>query len=124
MFRWLLPALLLAPLPAQAASKPLNPDQVGRLRCVAALAIIANDQQRGTGDWAGYPALTARGIKFSNAIAEALMKETGKSRDELKVSAGADGSGGTDACAVDGSAVADSVSVAGCVAPPKPRRRR
>jgi hypothetical protein len=85
MLRWLLPALLLAPLPAQAAPKPLNPDQVGRLRCVAALAIIANDQQRGTGDWAGYPALTARGIKFSNAIAEALMKETGKSRDELKV---------------------------------------
>lgn len=85
MFRWLLPALLLAPLPAQAAPKPLNPDQAGQLRCVAALAIIANDQQRGTGDWAGYPVLTARGIKFSDAVAEALMKETGQSRDALKV---------------------------------------
>ena len=84
MTRWIIPALLLMPLPAGAAPAPLNADQQARVRCVAALAIIANDQQRGVGDWEGYPPLTVRGIKFSDAVAQALMKETGRSHNEVK----------------------------------------
>ena len=84
MTRWIIPALLLAPVPAQAAPLALGAEQTAQVRCVAVLAIVANEQQRGEGDWSGSPALAIRGAKFSDLVASALMKETKRSSQEAR----------------------------------------
>jgi hypothetical protein len=77
-------ALFLAPLPVLAAPAPLSAVQQDRVRCVAVLAIMANEQQRGIGGWEDYRPLAARGAKFSERVTEALAKEKVRSRDEVR----------------------------------------
>ena len=84
MTRWIIPALLLAPSSAQAALLALDAEHKAQVRCVAVLAIVANEQQRGEGDWSGYPGLSIRGAKFSDFVANALMKEAGRSGPEAR----------------------------------------
>lgn len=84
MTRWILFALLLVQAPAQAAPSPLGTEHVAQARCVAALAIVAGEQQRGAADWSGYPALGIRGAKFSDHVIGTLMKQTGRSREEAR----------------------------------------
>ncbi len=84
MTRWIIPALLLAPSSAQAAPLALGTEQMAQVRCVAVLAIVANEQQRGEGGGSGYPALAIRGAKFSDLVASAVMKETGRSSQEAR----------------------------------------
>ncbi len=69
-----------------AASPPvsLNADQAEQVRCVAALAVAAYDQQRGALGWAGFPWLPDRGKRFSGIIGDRLVKDTGLSRDAIR----------------------------------------
>ena len=73
-------------LPSLAASPPpaLTADQSERVRCVAALALVANDQQRGAPGWEGFPWLPERGKHFAGLTGDALVTETGRDRDAIK----------------------------------------
>lgn len=84
MTRWIIPALLLAPLSAHAARPTLGIEISAQARCVAVLAIVANEQQRGADEPSGHPALVFRGAKFSDLVTRALMKETGRPRDQAR----------------------------------------
>lgn len=81
MLRWIALALFVTPVPVLAASAPLSAVQQERIRCVAVLAIMANEQQRGIGGWENYPSLAMRGAKFSDRVTEDLVKEKVRSRD-------------------------------------------
>lgn len=70
--------------PAAMTPKPLNADQALRVRCVAALAIVASEQERGVGDWAGYPPLEEDGATFAGIVGEQVMKETGRTREQVR----------------------------------------
>lgn len=69
---------------AAATPVPLNPDQKERLRCVAALAVIASDQQRGSSVWPGFPPLARRGAHFAKVVGEGVMTETGRSKEQVR----------------------------------------
>ena len=75
-----------APQPAVPGytAKPLNADQAKRIRCVAALAIVASGQERGAGNWDDYPPLAADGATFAGIVGEAVMKETGRTREAVR----------------------------------------
>lgn len=72
-------------LPAFAAAPPpLTPDQKERVRCVAALAIVANEQERGVGDWDSLPLLKSRGSHFAGVVGESLTGEGGRTREAVR----------------------------------------
>ena len=74
MLRWVALALILAPLPVRAAPRALAASELEQLRCVAVLAIVANEQQRGSAGWQDVPTLAARGAKYADRVTEALIK--------------------------------------------------
>ncbi len=87
MKRLLISALLfplIAATPPLVPAAPLSPDQKEQVECVAALAIAANDQQRGAPGWEGLPWLKDRGAHFAGLTGEAIMKETGRTREEVR----------------------------------------
>ncbi len=84
MFRRIAPALLLVPQPLSAAPRPLSLDQQARVKCVALLAIVANEQQRGFEGWEDTPPLAVRGAKFSDRVGEAIVKESKRSREDVR----------------------------------------
>ena len=63
---------------------PLTKDQTARLRCVAALAIVANEQQRGIGEWNSLPPLQRRGAHFAGVVGESLTGEGGRTREAVR----------------------------------------
>ena len=67
--------LLLAPFPLWAAPRSLSTSQRDHVQCVAVLAIIANEQQRGIGGWEDVPPLAVRGAKFSDRVIQGLVKD-------------------------------------------------
>ncbi len=67
--------LLLAPFPLWAAPRSLGASQQDHVQCVAVLAIIANEQQRGIGGWEDVPPLAVRGAKFSDRVIQGLVKD-------------------------------------------------
>jgi hypothetical protein len=69
---------------AAAPPPPLTPDQAKRIRCVATLAIVANDQARRAPGWEGLPDVRKTGAHFAGVTGAALMKETGRTRDDMK----------------------------------------
>ncbi len=73
--------LLLAPFPL--AAKALSADQQGELRCVAALAIVANDQQRGAPGWEGLPDLTDSGARFADIVRRRIATTGGVSDTKI-----------------------------------------
>lgn len=75
MLRWVALLMMLAPLPLRAASQPLSASQQNHVQCVAVLAIIANEQQRGIGGWEDLPPLATRGAKFSDRVIQGLVKD-------------------------------------------------
>jgi hypothetical protein len=83
MKRVLIAALILPTLAASPLA-PLTPAQSERITCVAALAIAAHDQQRGAPGWEGIPWLKDRGTHFAGLTGEAIMKETGRTQDEVR----------------------------------------
>lgn len=84
MLRWIAFAMLLAPLPLQAAPRPLSASQLDHVQCVAVLAIIANEQQRGIGGWEDVPPLPVRGAKFSERVTQGLVKEKVRTPDAVR----------------------------------------
>ncbi len=83
---YLVPALVVGlALPAFAAAPPpLTADQKERVRCVAALAIVANEQERGVGDWDRLPPLKSRGSHFAGVVGESLTGEGGRTREAVR----------------------------------------
>lgn len=75
--------MIAALLLAASAPVPLTAPQQRAVRCVAALAIVASEQQRGTGgrDW---PALRIDGARFAQVTGERLMAETGRTREQMR----------------------------------------
>lgn len=82
----LIPALIAAlTAPALAVTPPpFTPEQGTRLKCVAALAIVASEQERGVGDWNSLPPLKARGTHFAGVIGETLTGEGGRTRETVR----------------------------------------
>jgi hypothetical protein len=85
---FLIPAVIVAfALPAFAAPSappPLTPEQNERVRCVAALAIVANEQERGVGDWDSLPPLKSRRSHFAQVVGETLTGEGGRTREAVR----------------------------------------
>jgi hypothetical protein len=82
-------ALLSLLLPLIATSPPIPPtplsaEQASRIRCVATLAIVANDQTRRAPGWEGLPDVRKSGAHFAGVTGAAIIKETGRSRDDVK----------------------------------------
>jgi hypothetical protein len=79
--------LIALPLSALAASPPplsLNVEQKEQVRCVAVLAIAANDQLRGAPGWVGFPWLPVRGKRFAGIIGDRLVTETKMTREAIR----------------------------------------
>jgi hypothetical protein len=83
MKRLLIPAIAIINL-AAAPPAPLTPDQAKQIRCVATLAIVANDQTRKAPGWEGMPDVRKTGAHFAGVTGAALMKETGRTREDMK----------------------------------------
>ena len=84
MFRRIAPVLLMMPQPLAAAPAPFSPDQQARVKCVAVLAIVANEQQRGVEGWEDTPPLALRGAKFSDRVGVAIVTESKRSREDVR----------------------------------------
>jgi hypothetical protein len=77
--------LLSAPTMAEnVAPPPLTADQAQRVRCVAALAIVASEQERGVGDWGSLPPLRVRGGHFAETVGQSLTGEWGRTREAVR----------------------------------------
>jgi len=69
---------------AAPASGPLNPAQREQVECVAALAIVASEQQRGVPAAAAWPPLAERGARFAQVTGERLMAEAGMTKEAVR----------------------------------------
>ena len=85
--------MIAIPLATMAAAPPASPppsplslnlEQVEQVRCVAALAIAANDQVRGAPGWVGFPWLPDRGKRFAGIIGDRLVVETKMTREAIR----------------------------------------
>jgi hypothetical protein len=81
----ILPLLLLAlSQPASIAPEPLDESQRRDLSCVAVLAIIASEQERGVESALDYPLLTKRGATYAGLVGERIMADTGRTREQVR----------------------------------------
>ena len=81
----LLAALLAAPAAAQKpASSPMTLEQTMLLRCSAAFAVVAGEQERGVASARTYPPLAERGTEFFVRAGAQLMDERHMSREEIE----------------------------------------
>lgn len=74
--------IALASTGVAASPPPLTKPQRTKIHCVAALALVANDQERGAPGHTSYPWIVERGQRYSDAVRAAIAKESGRS-DEL-----------------------------------------
>ena len=79
-----LPALPLAAEDTALAGASLNLEQAMLLRCSAAFAIIASEQQRGVASAQAWPPLDQRGREFFVRASARLMDDLGLSRDQIQ----------------------------------------
>ena len=85
MTRYLLPAMLMAALPAPLAAQNGVVDLATALRCSAAFGIIASEQQRGVAaSVRDYPPLGARGREFFVQTGARLMDEQKLTREQVQ----------------------------------------
>ena len=85
LYPFLAAALLASPAPAQQApTRPMSLEQQMLLRCSAAFAIVANEQQRGLASARAYPPLGERGKEFFVRAAARLMDELQLPREEVQ----------------------------------------
>ena len=74
-----------APLPQPAPDySRLTEDHKAALRCAAAFAVVATEQQRGEKAALGYPPLTSRGKEYFVRVAAQVMDQTGLARDAVR----------------------------------------
>lgn len=63
---------------------PLSLEQQRDVSCVAILAIVASEQEKGIAAALSYPLLADRGAQYSGIIGEEVMAETGRTREQVK----------------------------------------
>ncbi|MEM1133909.1 MAG: hypothetical protein AAGH53_13330 [Pseudomonadota bacterium] len=63
---------------------PLTLEQKTDVRCAAAFAIIAVQQQRGVPSSASYPSMEPRGREFFVDVGARLIEDTGRSREQVQ----------------------------------------
>jgi len=80
----LLPLALAAPVQAQPATAPMTLEQQMLLRCSAAFALSAGEQQRGAPGAQAFPALGERGREFFVRSAARLMDELKLTREQVE----------------------------------------
>ena len=80
----IIPLLLLAvSQPAPTPPVPLNESQRRDLSCVAVLAIIASEQERGVESAFDYPLLAERGATYAGLVGKRIMDETGRTKSRF-----------------------------------------
>lgn len=88
MVRWFPPlvaALLAAPAAAQADSlPPMSLEQQMLVRCSAAFAVVAGEQQRGLASGDRYPPLAERGKEYFVRAGARLMDELKLTREQVQ----------------------------------------
>jgi hypothetical protein len=70
MLRYAALLLFLYPVALFAASPRFSAEQTEQLRCVAALAIIASEQQRGIAEWSDFPDLSDAGARYASVVTD------------------------------------------------------
>jgi hypothetical protein len=80
----LLPVSLATPAMAQPSPAPMTLEQQMLLRCSAAFALSAGEQQRGVAGSRAYPALGERGREFFVRSAARLMDELKLTREQIQ----------------------------------------
>lgn len=63
---------------------PLSLEQKGDIRCAAAFAIIAGQQERGVASALAYPGMEPRGREFFIDLGAALVADTGRSKEMVR----------------------------------------
>ena len=78
--------MIFASLLAATAATPLPLTDVHKrdLSCVATLAIIASEQERGVSSSFAYPLLEERGRTYAGLVGERVLKETGLTREQVR----------------------------------------
>ncbi len=77
-------ALALAQTAPTTLPNPLTDIHKRDLSCVAALAIVASEQERGVADSFAYPLLEERGRTYAGLVGERVLQETGLSREQVR----------------------------------------
>lgn len=70
--------------PVPPSEIPLTLEQRGDIRCAAAFAIVALEQQRGVASALAYPNMEPRGRTFFGQVGSNLVAETGRPREEIR----------------------------------------
>lgn len=70
--------------PAASQPEPLNESQQRDLSCVAVLAIIASEQERGVSSALAYPLLSERGATYAGLIGQQIMDDSGRSKEQVR----------------------------------------
>lgn len=76
--------LLLPLLAAATPAAAFTPAQTGQLRCVAALAIVAHEQQRGNEEWSDLPALATRGGHFAEIVGQRIVAQSKRPQEAVR----------------------------------------
>jgi hypothetical protein len=61
----------------------ITPAQSTAIRCVAGLAIVANQQKQGEG-WTDYPDLNDDGADYATVVGEDVVKTTGRTKEQVR----------------------------------------
>jgi hypothetical protein len=76
--------MLVLSQPAASQPVPLNETQRRDLSCVAVLAIIASEQERGVESALDFPLLTERGATYAGLVGQQIMDDTGRTREQVR----------------------------------------
>lgn len=68
---------------ALSTAADLTSAQSTAIRCVAGLAIVADEQKRGEG-WKDYPDLNKDGPDFATLVGDDVVKTTGKTQEQVR----------------------------------------
>lgn len=114
--------------PAPSPAVPLTEMQMRDLSCVAVLAIIASEQERGVASALEYPLLSERGATYAGLVGERIMSETGRTREEVRqdilaavAEQQAKGGNGAEAEEVMSTEMAQCLSLLDAAIPTKPK---
>lgn len=81
----ILPLLMLTlSQPTSIPPEPLDESQRRDLSCVAVLAIIASEQERGVESALAYPLLSERGATYAGLVGQRIMADTGRTREQVR----------------------------------------
>jgi hypothetical protein len=76
--------MLVLSQPAASPPAPLDEIQQRDLSCVAVLAIIASEQERGIESALDYPLLSERGATYAGLVGQQIMDDTGRTREQVR----------------------------------------